>query len=142
MRGSDLGLEVYADADYADKTNDRRSVSGIAITLGGAVVSLASKTQRVVSLSTSEAEYIAARDGTKEALLVRAVLSPIAPEMSGVSIKVLEDNRLLPIVVLGRCFSVQNEGLTPGPRGSYCSIPSRRWYLLEIVEARLHGEGL
>ena len=32
--------------------------------------------------------------------------------------------------------------LTPGPRGSYCSIPSRRWYLLDIVEARLHGEGL
>ena len=32
-------------------------------------------------------------------------------------------------------------GLIPGPRGSYCSIPSRRWYLLEIVEARLHGEG-
>ena len=27
-------------------------------------------------------------------------------------------------------------------RGSYCSIPSRRGYLLEIVEARLHGEGL
>ena len=33
-------------------------------------------------------------------------------------------------------------GLIPGPRGYYCSIPSRRWYLLEIVEARLHGEGL
>ena len=36
----------------------------------------------------------------------------------------------------------RTRGLTPGPRGSYCSIPSRRWYLLEIVEARLHGEGL
>ena len=31
---------------------------------------------------------------------------------------------------------------TPSPRGSYCPIPSRRWYLLETVEARLHGEGL
>ena len=50
--------------------------------------------------------------------------------------------RLLPIVVLVRCFLVQDAGLTPGPRGSYCSIPSQRWYLLEIVEARLHGEGL
>ena len=30
---------------------------------------------------------------------------------------------------------------TPGPRGSYCSIPSRRWYLMETVKARLHGEG-
>ena len=54
----------------------------------------------------------------------------------------LLSRRLLPIVVLVRCCSVQVEGLTPGPRGSYCSIPSRRRYLLEIVEARLHGEGL
>ena len=36
--------------------------------------------------------------------------------------------------------SYRTRGLIPGPRGSYCSIPSRRWYLLEIVEARLHGE--
>ena len=38
---------------------------GIAMTLGGTVVSYASKTQRVVSLSTSEAEYIAAGDGVR-----------------------------------------------------------------------------
>ena len=36
----------------------------------------------------------------------------------------------------------RTRSLTPGPRGSCCSIPSRRWYLLEIVEACLHGEGL
>ena len=44
MRGSGPGLEVYADADYADKANDRRSVSGIGVTLGGTVASHASKT--------------------------------------------------------------------------------------------------
>ena len=45
---------------------------------------------------------------------------------------------------LSSCGASQyrTRGLIPGPRGSYCSIPSRRWYLLEIVEARLHGEGL
>ena len=40
---------MYADKDYANKDNDRRSVSGIAVTLGGTVVSHVSKTQRVVS---------------------------------------------------------------------------------------------
>ena len=35
VRGSGLSLKVYADADYANKDNDRRSVSGIAKTLGG-----------------------------------------------------------------------------------------------------------
>ena len=65
MRGSCLSPNVYADADYANKDNDRRSVSGIAVTSGGTVVSHASKTQRVVLLSTSKAEYIAAGDGVK-----------------------------------------------------------------------------
>ena len=60
VRGSGLGLEVYADAD---KPNDRRWVPGIVVTSGGTVVSHASKTQHVVSLSTSEAECIAAGDG-------------------------------------------------------------------------------
>ena len=93
VRGSGPGLEVYADADYADKANDRRSVSGTAITLGGTAVSHANKTQHVVSLSTSEAEYIAAADGVKEALFARVVLSFVAPKTSGASIKALEDNQ-------------------------------------------------
>ena len=84
---------MYADADCTDKGKDRRSVSEIAVTLGGTVVSLASKTHHVVSLSTSEAEYTAAGDGVKGALLVSAVLSSIAPETSGVRIKVLVDNQ-------------------------------------------------
>ena len=56
VRGSGLKLDVYAVADYANMDNDRRSVSGIAVPLEGTVVSHSSKTQRVVSLSTSEAE--------------------------------------------------------------------------------------
>ena len=45
---------------------------------------------------------------------------------------------------LSLCSAAQyrTRRLTPGPRGSYCSISSRRWYLLDIVDARLHGEGL
>ena len=93
VRGSGLSLSVYEDADYANKDNDRRSVSGITVSLGGNVVSHVSKTHRVVSLSTSEEEYIAAGYGVKEALFVRAVLSFIALETCGASIKVLEDNQ-------------------------------------------------
>ena len=83
VRGSGLSLNVYADADYANKANDRRSVSGIVVTSGGTVVSHASKTQRVVSLSASDAEYISAGDGVKEALFVRAVLSSLRPRRVG-----------------------------------------------------------
>ena len=58
VRGSGLDLTAYSDAVYADKSNDRRSVSGTVITLGGAAVSRASSTQRYVTLSTAEAEYV------------------------------------------------------------------------------------
>ena len=34
VRGSGLSLNVYADADYTNKENDMRSVSGTAMTLG------------------------------------------------------------------------------------------------------------
>ena len=67
--------------------------------MGGTVVSHASKTQHVMSLSTSEAEYIAAGGGAKEALFVRGVLSFIAPETSGVSNKILEDNQGAKVLV-------------------------------------------
>ena len=92
MRRSGLGLEVHADAKYADKANDRRSISWIAVTLGDNVVSHRSKTQHVVSLSTSQADCIAARDGVKEALFVHAVLSFIAPETILASVKANENN--------------------------------------------------
>ena len=39
VRGSGLNLTAYSDADHADKSNDRRSVSGTVITLGVAAVS-------------------------------------------------------------------------------------------------------
>ena len=125
VRGSGLSLNVYADEDYANKENDRRSVSGIAVTLGGIVVSHASKTQRVVSLSTSEAEYIAAGDGVKEALFVRSVLSFIAPETCGASIKVLEDNQ-------------RTKALIENPLSSARSkhIDVRFHFIRELFEAR------
>ena len=108
MWGSGLGLEMYADADYADKANDRRSVSGTAVTLGGTVESHASKTQHAVSLLTSEAEYIAAGDGVKKALFVRAVLSSIAPETSEESINALKDNQGAKALIENPLSSVRN----------------------------------
>ena len=34
QRGGDFKLSLFADAEYADKCNDRRSVSGVAAMLG------------------------------------------------------------------------------------------------------------
>ena len=60
---------MYADANYAENADDRRSVSGVAITVGKSTVSWSSSTQKIVTLSTTEAEYVALGDGVKEGLL-------------------------------------------------------------------------
>lgn len=64
-----MGLEVYADADYAVKASNRRSMQEISVTLGGTVVSHASKAQHVVSLSTSKTEYNAAGEKLNPGLM-------------------------------------------------------------------------
>ena len=93
VRGSGLDLTAYSDADYADKSNDRRSVSGTVITLEGAAVSWVSSTKRCVALSSAEGEYVALGEGVKEALFTRAVLSFICPELTGSWVRVVGGNQ-------------------------------------------------
>ena len=70
---SSISLEVFADADYASKATDRRSVSGGLIMCGGASVSWFSRTQKCVTFLTSEAEYVAREDPVKELLFLRQI---------------------------------------------------------------------
>ena len=57
-RGGDLKLLLFAGADYADRCNYRRSVSGVAIMLGNTAVSTSSARQHYVTPSMSEEEYV------------------------------------------------------------------------------------
>ena len=83
-------LSVYVDADYARKEADRRSISGVAVMLGGAAVYATSRTQHCVTLSTTEAEYVAMAEGTKEGLFVRSVLLFMQPRKNKVNSNVYE----------------------------------------------------
>ena len=91
VRASGLDLTAYSDANYVDKSNDRRSMSGTAITLGGAAVSWASSTQSCTTLPTAEAEYVALREGVEETLFTGAVF--ICPELSGLCSEILKTIR-------------------------------------------------
>ena len=55
----DQNLSLYVNADYANRDNDKRSVSRVAVVVGGTVVNASSTTQHCVTLSSSEAEYVA-----------------------------------------------------------------------------------
>ena len=58
---------------------DRRSVSSVAVMLGNAAVYATSRTQHCVTLSTTEAEYVALAEGVKEGMYVRLVVSFMQP---------------------------------------------------------------
>ena len=80
------------DANYAEKADDRRSMSGVAVAAGNSTVRCSINTQKIVTLSTTEAEYVALGDGVKEGMFVKAVLSFIVPSLSVKSVKLLVDN--------------------------------------------------
>jgi hypothetical protein len=69
-------LEGYADAD-GSMSEDRRAITGYAFLIDGGAVSWSSKRQELVSLSTTESEYVAATHGMKEAIWLRSLLSEI-----------------------------------------------------------------
>ena len=63
--GSDIVIQGYVDAYMAGDKDNRRSTTGYVFTVGGTIVSWISKLQQVVTLSTIEAEYVAAIEASK-----------------------------------------------------------------------------
>ncbi len=53
----------FVDSDFAKKTDDRKSTSSGQHTIGGTLVNWESKTQHVVTLSITEAQYISLAKG-------------------------------------------------------------------------------
>ena len=66
-----VNLEVYVNSDYASKATYMRSVPRSVVMCAGACVSFSSRTQMSVTLSSTEAEYIAMTDRLKEAISLR-----------------------------------------------------------------------
>ena len=64
--GQCLTTEVYVDSDWAQDRHDRRSMTGYAIIINGNVISTKSAKQRIVALSSTEAEYIALVEAVKQ----------------------------------------------------------------------------
>lgn len=71
------GLFGFTDSDYAGDQDDRRSTSGYVFMLGTAAVSWSSKKQPIVTLSTTEAEFIAATACACQAIWLRRILEEL-----------------------------------------------------------------
>lgn len=79
--GEKRGLVGYVDADGASQDH-RRAITGYAFLIDGAAVSWSSKKQELVTLSTTEAEYVAATHAAKEALWMRRLIGEVFRPLS------------------------------------------------------------
>ena len=89
------------DSDYAGDNDTRKSVTGYIIFLNGIILCWKSKGQDIVSLSSTEAEYIAVTNMTSELMFVRQVMKFLDMKMNE-PMEINLDN-------LGALFLAENE---------------------------------
>ena len=98
----------------------------MAVMVGGTVVNASSTTQHCVTLSTSEAEYIAMAQGENTVLFTKAVLNFLQTELANETIDLFEDNR-------GAIAKVEN----PISGGRTKNIDVRYPFIMESVERKV-----
>ena len=69
-----LKLQGYVDADFAGDIDSRKSTTRFVFILGGITISWASNLQKIVTLSTTEAEYVAATETRNEMIWLHGFL--------------------------------------------------------------------
>ncbi|KRY87936.1 Retrovirus-related Pol polyprotein from transposon TNT 1-94 [Trichinella pseudospiralis] len=70
-------LKGYSDADYAGDVTTRRSRTGVVCMCAGGAVLWHSQKQRSVALSTTEAEYVAASEATKDMMWLMTLFAEV-----------------------------------------------------------------
>ena len=83
----------YSDADWGGDTDDRKSTSGFAFFVNGALVSSKSKKQQTVALSTAEAEYLALSMAVQEAIWLQSLLHELGVHKVKSSALIMQDNQ-------------------------------------------------
>ncbi|KAK8936281.1 hypothetical protein KSP39_PZI013961 [Platanthera zijinensis] len=67
----------YTDSDWGGDADDRRSTSGYIFMLGSNLISWSSRKQKIVALSSAEAEYVAACSAASEAVWLQKLLQDL-----------------------------------------------------------------
>lgn len=85
------GLVGFADADWAENREDRKSNSGFIFKFNGGTISWTCRKQTCVSLSTAEAEFVALSEASQEALWLKRLLTDLGENLPNVTMN--EDNQ-------------------------------------------------
>jgi len=96
-------LEGYVDADFADCPETRKSTTGYVFTLGGTPIQWSSRRQKLVTTSSTEAEYVAATEAVCEGLWLHRVTNELG--LKSEKLLLHEDNTS----VINRCIKGAHE---------------------------------
>ena len=88
----DLTITGYSDSDFARDINDKKSTSCQIFFMGGLPITWNSVKQRVVALSTCEAEYIAISSETCQSLWILRLIKELVSVKENL-VKILVDNK-------------------------------------------------
>lgn len=91
--GDDLTLSGHSDSDWAECREDRRSTTGFIFSLGKSPVSWKSRRQPTIALSSTEAEYMALTDTSREAIWWRSIMQELYPSSSSSPTIISYDNK-------------------------------------------------
>lgn len=80
---NDSDIVGFVDADWASDTVDRRSYTGFCFIYSGCIVSHECKKQQTVALSSTEAEYMAICEASKEAIFLKNLLHELVNRNDG-----------------------------------------------------------
>lgn len=98
-------FSTYSDADYGMDTDTGCSTSGYIVCIGTEAVNWSSKLQPIVTLSTTEAEYVAAVEAGKEIAWMRNLLTEIGYNITTSSILHMDNNSAISVAKNPEHFS-------------------------------------
>jgi hypothetical protein len=84
--GAGQGLSATTDSDWAADVNDRRSQTGFFLRLAGGPISWTSRAQKTIALSSTEAEYMALSDCSRQVVWVHTLLGELGYSLKPIPI--------------------------------------------------------
>ena len=115
-------LGAYSDSTYASDPDKKVSVTGFIITLEGMLLSWKSRSQKSVTLSSTEAEYVAASETCQEIISLKQLMEFMSIKVE-LPIKIRVDN-------VGAIYLANNQ--TMGQRTRHVNI--RYHYVRQYIE--------
>ncbi|CAJ2668206.1 unnamed protein product [Trifolium pratense] len=103
----ELKLQGWTDSDYAGDLDGRKSTSGYVFMYGNGPISWSSKKQAIVTLSTTEAEFVAAASSACQAVWLRRILDQLGQTQVGETVILCDNSSSIKLsknpVLHGKC---------------------------------------